>query len=670
MYIKKICDVNVGPIINAIIHFPFSSEGNPKPVVIVGENGSGKSALLSNIVDSFYELAGEGYKDVRKSDNTSGYQYYKAITPSEIHIGEEYMYSYIEFQHGDKDEHNIGYLLKSGSLSYESFQKNSGFSLSSKFNWGNHNNYKKVAVDKEMSVDILRNQVLCYFGPNRYERPLWLGEKYYLTENNEHLRIRDKWADRLGKPISVENVTNETLQWLLDIIADSRCDVEYQGGTSFSIANISVGDLVNLGISRKNIETIMGTILGEDIFFGLNLRNKGNSRFNIHSKKTGAIIIPSLGSLSTGQSALFNMFATIIRYADDNDVNNSIKLEKIKGIVVIDEVELHLHSNLQKEILPKLIALFPQVQFIISTHSPLFLLGMDSCFGEDGYEIYQMPNANKITTERFSEFQKAYTYYSQTQTYHEEIKRAISAKSEKALIITEGSTDWKHLKTAFRHITNDPATAESFARLEFEFLEYEPKNSKKDSALLLEMSNSQLSDMCKYTSAFFQTRKLIFIADADDVEICKKLGSKGENFKKWGNGVYSFILPVPSYRNATPRICIEHYYLDEELKTEVEIDGTLRRIYMGNEFDSTGLSNDRTLFCYERNSCGKDKICIIDGSSEKRVIRIDDEQKKNIALPKSIFAEYVLEEKGSFADFDYLKFIPIFEIIKEILEDE
>lgn len=670
MYIKKIRNVNVGPISNAAIHFPFSSEGNPKPVIIVGENGSGKSELLSNIVDSFYELASEGYKDVRKSDDISGYQYYKAITPSEIHIGEEYMYSYIEFQHGDQSTHDIGYLLKSGSLSYELFQQNSGFSLSEKFNWGSRSNFKNVVVDKELAIEILKDQVLCYFGPNRYERPLWLGEKYYLSENNEHLRIRDKWADRLEKPISVENVTNETLQWLLDIIADSRCDVEYHGGTSFNIVNISVSDLVNLGISRKNIETIMSTILGEDIFFGLNLRNKGNSRFNIHSKKTGEMVIPSLGSLSTGQSALFNMFATIIRYADDNDVNNSIKLENIKGIVVIDEVELHLHSNLQKEVLPKLIALFPQVQFIISTHSPLFLLGMDSCFGEDGYEIYQMPNANRISTEMFSEFQKAYTYYSQTQTYHEEIKKAISEKNEKALIITEGSTDWKHLKTAFRHIIDNPSTAESFAGLEFEFLEYEPKNSKKDSALLLEMSNSQLFDMCKYTSAFSQSRKLIFIADADDAEICKKLGSKDKQFKKWGNGVYSFILPVPSYRSATPQICIEHYYSDEELKTEVEIDGTLRRIYMGNEFDSTGISNDRTLFCYERNSCGEDKICIIDGSSGKRVIRIDDKQKENIALPKSVFAEYVLEENGPFADFDYQKFIPIFNIIKEILENE
>ena len=81
------------------------------------------------------------------------------------------------------------------------------------------------------------------------------------------------------------------------------------------------------------------------------------------------------------------MFATIIRYADMNDLNKSIELDKIKGIVVIDEAELHLHTNLQREVLPKLLKRFPKVQFVISSHSPLFLLGMDEFYGKNGYEI-------------------------------------------------------------------------------------------------------------------------------------------------------------------------------------------------------------------------------------------------------------------------------------------
>ncbi len=45
------------------------------------------------------------------------------------------------------------------------------------------------------------------------------------------------------------------------------------------------------------------------------------------------------------------------------------------GIVMIDEIDLHLHPKLQREILHKLTAIFPNVQFIVSTHSPNVILG-------------------------------------------------------------------------------------------------------------------------------------------------------------------------------------------------------------------------------------------------------------------------------------------------------
>lgn len=41
-----------------------------------------------------------------------------------------------------------------------------------------------------------------------------------------------------------------------------------------------------------------------------------------------------------------------------------------EGIVLIDEIDLHLHPNWQREIATKLPQVFPNIQFIISTHSP------------------------------------------------------------------------------------------------------------------------------------------------------------------------------------------------------------------------------------------------------------------------------------------------------------
>ena len=45
----------------------------------------------------------------------------------------------------------------------------------------------------------------------------------------------------------------------------------------------------------------------------------------------------------------------------------------LPGIVVIDEIETHLHLELQKNIIPLLTTIFPNIQFIMTTHSPFIL---------------------------------------------------------------------------------------------------------------------------------------------------------------------------------------------------------------------------------------------------------------------------------------------------------
>ena len=494
-----------------------------------------------------------------------------------------------------------------------------------------------------------------------------MGNKYYKLSDFEHPTVKRKYTGSLDKPISVKDVTSKNLQWLLDVIVDSRCDI-IQNGSDLNIAHISVSDLLRLGTVRTNIETIMSKILGVDVYFGLNLRNTNNSRFNIRSKASNSMLIPTLDALSTGQSALFNMFATIVRYADRNNINDSINLNDITGIVVIDEVELHLHSNLQREILPKLIHLFPKVQIIITTHSPLFLLGMDEQFGEDGYEIYQMPSATKISSERFSEFQKAYVYLSQTQKYQQDILSAIEANLSSMLIITEGTTDWKHMLAAYNNLKGRFEYHEIFDTMQFEFLKYEPANSPTECEIKLEMGCSALCSLCQSYSKLKQPRKMVFIADRDNKDTNSKLSVDGQKFKNWGNNVFSLILPLPENRRETPDICIEHLYSDEMIKTEVTDPhtGVKRRLYLGNEFDVRGISAPLDLICMRRNICGPHSIAIIEGSSKERVTKISADDGVNYALPKMDFADKVLSQEPPFDKVDFSNFVELFSILKEI----
>lgn len=97
------------------------------------------------------------------------------------------------------------------------------------------------------------------------------------------------------------------------------------------------------------------------------------------------------------------------------------------------------------------------------------------------------------------------------------------------------------MKAAFSKLSQCPENVEAYRSLDFDFLEYEPEQSTKEGALKIQMSNTQLTSMCKHFASIPQPRKLIFIADADDTSTNKELGSES-GFKVWGNNVWE-ILP-------------------------------------------------------------------------------------------------------------------------------
>jgi len=84
-------------------------------------------------------------------------------------------------------------------------------------------------------------------------------------------------------------------------------------------------------------------------------------------KKNNQIL--TINQLSDGEKCLMAMVGDLARrMAIANPVrDNPLDGE---GIVVIDEIDLHLHPTWQRMIAPKLIEVFPNCQFMISTHSP------------------------------------------------------------------------------------------------------------------------------------------------------------------------------------------------------------------------------------------------------------------------------------------------------------
>ena len=67
------------------------------------------------------------------------------------------------------------------------------------------------------------------------------------------------------------------------------------------------------------------------------------------------------------------------------------------GIVLVDEIELHLHPAWQKTILPRFMETFPNLQFIVTTHSPLVLAQLNALLYSDenhGIEVFALKDGD------------------------------------------------------------------------------------------------------------------------------------------------------------------------------------------------------------------------------------------------------------------------------------
>ena len=97
MYLKDIVLKNYGPLKNISYSFQFNSDGTPKPTVFIGENGVGKTLLLSNITHSLIEIKRNFYEQI---SDVSGSSYYRVASKKYIHDLENEAYEKITYDNG------------------------------------------------------------------------------------------------------------------------------------------------------------------------------------------------------------------------------------------------------------------------------------------------------------------------------------------------------------------------------------------------------------------------------------------------------------------------------------------------------------------------------------------------------------------------------------------
>jgi predicted ATP-binding protein involved in virulence len=82
----------------------------------------------------------------------------------------------------------------------------------------------------------------------------------------------------------------------------------------------------------------------------------------------------NFNNLSDGYSAIISIVTELLLRMEAHNK----KSYDLEGVVIIDEIETHLHVDLQKKILPFLVDFFPRIQFILTTHSPFVLSSLSN----------------------------------------------------------------------------------------------------------------------------------------------------------------------------------------------------------------------------------------------------------------------------------------------------
>ncbi|MBM5782085.1 MAG: hypothetical protein FJ368_01545 [Pelagibacterales bacterium] len=642
MYLKKIYLENVGPIEKLVskagngeiegLELPFyeagENAGNPKPLILVGQNGSGKSTILSFIVNALFLMKRAAYN---KQDEIEKDQVFRLRSNIQIRSEATSYWADIEFKNGS--------FVKEFRSTFpeEDIKKRGNDDLLKQRYIAAGESGINYNFESEKHQKDYKKGVFLYFPPNRFEEPIWLNSNSLnLSAKFEDL---NKFEGETKRKIIRQSPLKEVKSWLMDLLLDEftyeseRAPVEFLDGTT-KLGIFPKTDGIGVNI-RNSLNKFLRIFLGkEGVRTGFGDRKSRLVGVYKDEAISGSIstikqIIPDLFAMSSGEVSLLCMFCAILRDADladlfDEKPDNSQwkNLGDIEGIVVIDEIDLHLHTKMQSEILPKLIALFPKIQFIITTHSPLFLLGMEEQFTKDGIEIIELKNGKSeklIAGEDYSEFKDVAALL--------KLKEK-AQKIDKNTIITEGKWDREYIKRAACLLNREALLSEFDLSEEFEgFGDLNNLWKQKDNALKL------------------VKEKIILLYDCDtDLSQGREVNQENRKegqYPKENPKIFKRVIPLQE--NHLLKIGIENLFDNETIKRMAE-KGFVSLIEHGSK-KVDGVEQEPNKKCYE-----------IKGSSKSE----KDQNKKNMC-------KHLCSEENIHAADDFKNFDQIFKMIEEVL---
>lgn len=304
---------------------------NRKFNLIIGKNGSGKTSLLHAIATSFATLNASAlvhYERIKEEDarfliNTlDGKIRFERIYPIKIHAK--------------------GELFSAKEWTTEAPRNENSAPIDQNLKNIIDSEIKKIGTTAQVDFPIL-----AFYRADRRWLIANVSAESAALERPSRLDGYKGWMDASANIDSFERwVISKTLE-RLQKLSESGASLSFEGDEL---------DLVNTAIKNALPESA-------GIKYDMTLRSLV---VNISSGKQ----LP-FSSLSDGQRAMIALISDIARRICLLNPHFGIDaLKKCTGLVIIDELDIHLHPAWQRQIVHALKASFPEVQFIASSHSP------------------------------------------------------------------------------------------------------------------------------------------------------------------------------------------------------------------------------------------------------------------------------------------------------------
>jgi len=205
---------------------------------------------------------------------------------------------------------------------------------------------------------------------------------------------------------SLQNNRNNQSQLTVDRMLEQGKNSNLMQDDSFTsegylVAYLTAGYLafgLRQDIAAKNkVDTWLGEIISDlrFLFEDESLELVFREREKVFYIEQDGKIPYKISDLSSGYSSILKIYTDLLMKVE----LRGIAAKELSGIVIIDEIDAHLHVSLQKKILSFFDNAYPNVQFIVSTHSPFVIQSVDNAVIYDLSKLEQLGSLSMYSYE-------------------------------------------------------------------------------------------------------------------------------------------------------------------------------------------------------------------------------------------------------------------------------